>query len=186
MSAASTASRREEILRATLRLLGTTGPAGVTHRAVAAEAEVPLAATTYYFASKDELVREALVLLATDEVARLQAARAALGGGALAVDDVARAIAHVLAVQVGASGARAKFEVYLEGSREDDLRETARRTVGAFVELAHDLFGAEVAPVAVAGIDGLLLHELVLAGGELDEERLRERIEMLLRRLTAG
>jgi DNA-binding transcriptional regulator YbjK len=181
----ATGQRREQILRATLRLLGNGGQAAVTHRAVAAEADVPLAATTYYFSSKEELLREALVLLAADEVARLRATREALGTGELAIPDVAQGIATVLAEQVGAAGLRSKFEVYLEGSRRAELRDVAQAAVGAFVDLAEQLFGPEVAPVAVAGIDGLLLHELVAGGGAIDRERLAARVELLLHRLTA-
>jgi len=44
-------ARRRSILEATVRLLVRGGLAGVTHRAVAREADVPLAATTYYFRS---------------------------------------------------------------------------------------------------------------------------------------
>ena len=43
--------RKDEILAATLRLIGARGADAVTHRAVAEEAGVPLSATTYYFAS---------------------------------------------------------------------------------------------------------------------------------------
>jgi DNA-binding transcriptional regulator YbjK len=51
--------RRREILEAALRVIGRDGVAGLTHRAVADEAGVSLAATTYYFASKADLLREA-------------------------------------------------------------------------------------------------------------------------------
>lgn len=51
--------RREAILDATLRVIAAGGPDEVTHRRVAAEANVPLGSTTYYFASRDQLVREA-------------------------------------------------------------------------------------------------------------------------------
>lgn len=51
--------RREAILDATLRVIAAGGLDTVTHRRVAAEANVPLGSTTYYFASRDDLVREA-------------------------------------------------------------------------------------------------------------------------------
>ena len=54
--------RRAAIVEATLRVIGARGADAVTHRAVAAEAGVPLASTTYYFASKEALVREAFEL----------------------------------------------------------------------------------------------------------------------------
>ena len=51
--------RREVILDAALALIAARGTEQLTHRSVAEEAGVPLGSTTYYFASRDELVREA-------------------------------------------------------------------------------------------------------------------------------
>jgi DNA-binding transcriptional regulator YbjK len=51
--------RREVILDAALALIAERGTEQLTHRSVAERAGVPLGSTTYYFASRDELVREA-------------------------------------------------------------------------------------------------------------------------------
>ena len=51
--------RRAVILDATLRLIATDGVDAVTHRRVAAAADVPLGSTTYYFESREQLLREA-------------------------------------------------------------------------------------------------------------------------------
>jgi TetR/AcrR family transcriptional regulator, regulator of biofilm formation and stress response len=51
--------RHEAILDAALALIAERGTEQLTHRSVASEAGVPLGSTTYYFASRDELVREA-------------------------------------------------------------------------------------------------------------------------------
>ena len=53
-------ARREAILKATLDVIAAHGTDGVTHRAVAAAAGVPLSATTYWFSSRDELLEETL------------------------------------------------------------------------------------------------------------------------------
>ena len=55
------AERRKAIIDAALRIIASRGLPGVTHRTVAREAGVPLAATTYYFASKNEILGEALI-----------------------------------------------------------------------------------------------------------------------------
>src|SRR4051794_21419927 len=55
--------RRREILEATLRVIGESGVNSVTHRAVAREADVARASTTYYFDSKSALIEEALELM---------------------------------------------------------------------------------------------------------------------------
>src|SRR5512138_372519 len=51
--------RRAAILDATLRLIATDGVDAVTHRRVAGAADVPLGSTTYYFESREQLLREA-------------------------------------------------------------------------------------------------------------------------------
>jgi len=51
--------RRRELLEAVLRIVGREGLAAVTHRSVAREARASLPATTYYFASKDEMLHAA-------------------------------------------------------------------------------------------------------------------------------
>lgn len=58
-AAAPQLPRREAILDAALEVIAERGTEEVTHRSVAARAGVPLGSTTYYFASRDELVREA-------------------------------------------------------------------------------------------------------------------------------
>lgn len=52
--------RRERIIEAAIRVVGAHGIAGLSHRSVAAEADVPLGSTTYHFASLDELLVAAL------------------------------------------------------------------------------------------------------------------------------
>ena len=55
---ASGIKRRKQILEATLRVIIRDGIRGVRHRAVAEEAQVPLASTTYYFKDIEELLSE--------------------------------------------------------------------------------------------------------------------------------
>ncbi len=56
--------RRLGLLEAALRIIAREGTRGIRHRAVAIEANVPLAATTYYFEHIDELINDAFVLFA--------------------------------------------------------------------------------------------------------------------------
>lgn len=65
------AERQRMITEAALRVIATDGIAGVTHRRVATEAGVPLPATTYYYASKDDLLEAAFRLHAEDEATRV-------------------------------------------------------------------------------------------------------------------
>ncbi|GIH26749.1 TetR family transcriptional regulator [Acrocarpospora phusangensis] len=65
--------RREALLDAAVTLLENGGFPAVTHRAVAQRAGVPLAATTYYFASRDDLVAHAFTRLVEHELTETRA-----------------------------------------------------------------------------------------------------------------
>ncbi len=54
--------RRIRILEAAMSIIVREGTRGVRHRSVAAEADVPLAATTYYFEHINDLISDAFVL----------------------------------------------------------------------------------------------------------------------------
>ena len=74
-------ARRTALQDAVIRVLEHGGPGTVTHRAVTAEAGVPLAAATYYFANIDDLVVSALLGVTTQQVAMFAPPS---GGGGLA------------------------------------------------------------------------------------------------------
>lgn len=57
-------ARRQAILEAALRIIVRDGIRAVRHRAVAQEAQVPLAATTYYFRDLGELISDSFTLYA--------------------------------------------------------------------------------------------------------------------------
>ena len=58
---ASAQQRRLAILEAALRIMAREGLRAVSHRSVAAEAGVPLAATTYYFSDLEDLITESFL-----------------------------------------------------------------------------------------------------------------------------
>ncbi|MFF2369192.1 TetR/AcrR family transcriptional regulator [Agromyces sp. NPDC058110] len=57
--------RRDRIIDAALELIATEGVAGISHRKIAAAADVPLGSMTYHFAGMEELLREAFARFAT-------------------------------------------------------------------------------------------------------------------------
>lgn len=188
--------RRRAILDAALRILGRDGPTGLTHRRVAREADVPLAATTYYFSSKDDLLEEALRLFAGEEAERLRAQAAAIvEAGRLTPSDLAGALAGVLTEQLRTEGDQtvAKFEVYLEASRRPELRATAQHWIGAFRQLAESALGQAgatepraMAVLLVAAVDGLVLQHLATSGPVPDAELLEPRLEALIGALLSS
>jgi DNA-binding transcriptional regulator YbjK len=74
--------RERPLMEATLRIIGRQGIDGVTHRAVAAEADMSVGAVTHHFATRDVLVDAALRFALTREVGRLRALALSLLGKA--------------------------------------------------------------------------------------------------------
>jgi TetR/AcrR family transcriptional regulator, regulator of biofilm formation and stress response len=186
--AAQRAERRGAILEATIRIVTGEGLGAVTHRAVAKEAGVPLAATTYYFKSKDELIGEALDILVADEINRLAVRARELGDEIRSPRAAAAAVAEVLFPDTDAVGSLlAKLELYLEAARRPGLHETAAHWQRAFTELAREslaLAGVpnpdRLAPFFLAAADGILLHALSEGvRGDADVARMRDQLEQL-------
>jgi DNA-binding transcriptional regulator YbjK len=187
------ARRREEILRATLRLIGERGADAVTHRAVAEEAGVPLSATTYYFASKEQLLEQTLLLAAREETERLERLVLELAPSSLSVGEWAAAVAHQLASDVAADPAKhvALFELGLEATRREPLRVEMQRWQDAHLRLAEmgcRAIGSDEpetdARVVVATLTGLMLEQLAAGREDFEAAVMRPALERLLGRLA--
>lgn len=123
---------RARVLEATLQLLAREGPRAVTHRAVAAEAGTSLRATTYYFASREELLVSALQHYAETAIARIDAIAVAPdtlpAGRAALIGAAARLLALTVMSDLGErAGLVAEYELALEASRGGPLEETYAR-----------------------------------------------------------
>lgn len=176
--------RREDILRAALRLIGSRGMHAVTHRDVAREAGVPLGSTTYYFATKEELLREALRLFVAQEGERLRAAARRFEGvraePETVVDAVLAEISDTLTRPVEQV---AQFELYLEATRSPALAEEARACFAAYEQIATAALrsgGARdpeaVAPLFIGLIEGLVFRQLVDPRPDWIESVLRPQV----------
>ena len=158
----ATRDRREQILEATLRVIGRDGREAVTHRAVAEEAGVPLGSTTYYFDSRDDLLGQAL-----EHVARKEIERHRMLGEELSKAKTPRGLADLLVNELifeaeDRDAYIAEYELWLEAGRRPDLRPAATEwcdSVQLAVARAMEKLGstdpAADASLVVAAIDGL-------------------------------
>src|SRR3954467_11441118 len=152
--------RIDEILRATLDVIRREGLGAVTHRTVSDESGVPLGSLTYYFATKQDLLRAALQLYVAEDSARLRATAEQLAAAGVTRRAVVERFAAVLGAD--ATGGVAQFELYLEASRDPALRETAIDSLCAYAEVAELALRAAgvaapeaAAAIVVSTIDGL-------------------------------
>jgi len=81
-----TSARERPLMEATLRVIGRSGIDGVTHRAVAAEAGMSVGAVTHHFATRDNLVENALRFALRREAGRLRALAFSLQSKAFNLD----------------------------------------------------------------------------------------------------
>src|SRR3954449_709875 len=92
---------RSAIVAATLRVLRDEGIGSLTHRAVAREAGVSLALTTYHFATKENLIAEALNVAAAETLDGLREAAAGDGTAALTPASVADRLSDMTVERLG-------------------------------------------------------------------------------------
>jgi TetR/AcrR family transcriptional regulator, regulator of biofilm formation and stress response len=170
-------ARRQALLRGVLRVLERGGPGAVTHRAVAAEADVPLAAATYYFSSIDELLTSAVRQATAAQAARLEP----LSHASLA--QVADAMIEY--TRDDRASAIAQYELLFLAMRRENLRDDAELWYGALERAVADYLHRvqprrrnDARRIAWA-IDGLLLQMLWRG-----EPSTREDVMAALRSLT--
>jgi TetR/AcrR family transcriptional regulator, regulator of biofilm formation and stress response len=187
--------RRTAILQATLRLLGREGSAAITHRSVAEEAGVPTAATTYYFSSKDDLLREALHLHAELEAERVAHATRMLGEGPQTVTVLAEHLADFVDYGLGAGRQAliAEHELLLQAARDPELEPLSRvfyDRIREKLEEALAQLGAREATAAaqlvMAVLAGLEVDNLATPTTRLSRGELQQLIGQLLHGLLSS
>jgi DNA-binding transcriptional regulator YbjK len=153
---------------------------------------VPLGSTTYYFDSRDDLLRQALEHVAASEVERyaergeeLRSVKSARELADRLVDDLVEAARDRIAYI-------AEYELWLEAGQRPELREAAQswcdaeqRSVAGAMEAVGSTDPAADASLVVAAIDGLGERALAreddpAAAAEEFRPELRRLIERLV------
>jgi DNA-binding transcriptional regulator YbjK len=142
------AASRQAILDATVRVIAAGGLTSVTHRAVAAEAGVSTALTTYHFATLDDLLLATLSSLSAAGVARLAAAAELVQSGTITLADAA---ATFLVQELGPNRHVfiANLELQFASVRRPAWSAVMTNTYEAFVELIQHYVRDEQAARAI-------------------------------------
>jgi TetR/AcrR family transcriptional regulator, regulator of biofilm formation and stress response len=147
-------ARRRRLVDAALAVVARDGVAGLTHRAVAEEAGVPLASASYHFDGIDDLIVTALTRATDDLAATL---------GADPEDRSLGRLARLLMDDVHANRALllAEYELYLLAVRRPQLRPAAL----AWLDVIADAFAPDLEGVDrrafLATVEGVCLHALL-------------------------
>lgn len=147
--------RRRAIIAAAAELIVEGGAASITHRAVAARAEVSLGSTTQYFTSLDELREAALQALAEDVDVDL----ARVAQQILPLESAPERFAAVMhEFLVDTRQVRAEIELMGSGMTDPRLRDIARRWTDRLTEILTEHVGREAAEAIAVYLDGVTLH----------------------------
>lgn len=187
------AARHRAIAEATLALIEQGGYDAVTHRSVAKAADVPTTATTYYFASKDDMVRAAIDLLVEREMARLtELSKSISGDPNLTLADAAEALVQIQGAELrhGRLAQLTQLEFVLREARLGRAQEGEPWTQG-YLDVARTVLARTGssdpdtdAHLLVAAIIGLMLEGLTAAEDDFVDGVLRPVVDRLLRLLT--
>lgn len=184
------ARRKAEIVDAALRVIGRDGIPGVSMRAVAAEASIPLGTVTYYFGDKEELIEAAFLRHAQRETARIVTAIARLG--TLTRDNIARGLADF--VIQGLTEYREQLITEYQFLGASVRRENLQRASTAWLQSLLTHLEASVAvfssasprtdaKLILAVVAGLEVDNLSVPPGPADERAIRAVVERLFQGL---
>ena len=181
---------RDAIVAATVRIVAREGVAALTHRGVAAEADVALSSTTWHFATKADILEAALRWSARYEVDRIGAIADRLGDTefdpAAWAEELADWLIEQLTVEREIAVALYRLQVELLGS--DGALEVHREWGEGLLAVGERVLERSPTPtpqldvrLIVAALDGLRMN--VLNSGEQDIEWLRLAVRRQLQAL---
>lgn len=142
------------------------------HRAVARRAGLPLASTTYYFSSLDDLIARAVEHIAMIEVAQLRSRVAALSRRRRGPETIAEVLVDLLVGDVSSPALSdqliSRYERHIACTRLPALRETMRRSlrqraeaVAEAIERSGRTVHIELVCTLICAVDGCVVSALV-------------------------
>ncbi len=149
--------RQRTIVEAALELLAEAGLSRLTHRAIAARAEVPLGSTTYYFPTLKDLVRTCLDVVVERNQVQLENWSTQIADCEDLAETVAALVGHYLEDRQRAA---MEYEIYLAAARDEELRIPAAVWVPGLSAILRRRLGPDEAEAAAMLIDGAILQAL--------------------------
>jgi DNA-binding transcriptional regulator YbjK len=160
--------RRYALVRAAAELLCEGGFEAVRHRAVADRAGIPLASTTYYFSSLDELIENAVEYLGAGEVAALRTRLRELPRRRRGAEAAADVLVDLLAAETTREQLISRYERYIACARHPGLRGVERRllkqrvdAVGEAMARSGRLSRSDMMTALLYAVDGAVVSALV-------------------------
>lgn len=166
--------RRERIEAAALEVIAKHGVAGTTYRKVAAMAEVPLGAVSYYFNSMESLLLASFSRLATD-VSAVFASRIEQAKNA---DEACYAVVDIIFGEATSSARTLllSYELYGFASRHPDMTSV----MNTWMRKSRSALSRHFSPAAAVAIDalieGMTIHRSVI---DIEREEVMRMVKQL-------
>ncbi len=170
-------TRKDQVLNAAIRVLGTQGTRQLTHRAVDAEARLPEGSTSNYFRNRDALVAGVLDRLVAQDEQAWGLFSADLANITLTLDGFADAVTQFVdeLATTARTATLARHAIFLEAAHHQHLRtqiETRRRRLETWGAPWLKRLGSTHPERDFAALrsllDGLLLHQCTLPDPAFD------------------
>jgi DNA-binding transcriptional regulator YbjK len=188
------ADRRLLLLQTTLRLIATEGIDAVSHRSVAEHAGVPLGSTTYWFDSRQDMLRQALEYFARLELDTMRNSLAGVLGKRLSRRRLVDQFTAHMVAQLGEQrwSAMAQYALLNEAARQPKLQNVCREWNQAWRDLLAEVFTSLGAPDAeleatmfLAMLDGLLLAQLAVPDEDAEHSLIRPALKAWFERVPS-
>jgi TetR/AcrR family transcriptional regulator, regulator of biofilm formation and stress response len=171
-------NRSARIIDAAVEVIRREGVGVLSHRRVAQEAGVPLAATTYYFSSLEDLLCAALQFLVQKEMARVRQAFAGLAPGASVAQILSKLICE--AVDQGRDASVLAFELYAAALRSERIRAIAAGWNEMWQEILEPRVGRDRAIAAIGTATWIIQQTLLKGTRRISRRRVLEIIAQVL------
>jgi TetR/AcrR family transcriptional regulator, regulator of biofilm formation and stress response len=147
-------ARRRAIAQAAARVLRNSGIEGLTHRAVAEEAGVPLGSTTYYFTSRDDLLATGVEFTTNASIRWMEQ-----WADENADQDIAVTLPKMLHTYLTTKrdAATLDVEIYILAARRQELRVHPHRWTESFIDILARFVDRDTARQVTATVNGLIL-----------------------------
>ena len=160
--------RRFALVCAAADLLCEGGFEAVTHRAVAERAALPLASTTYYFSSLEELIETAVDYLCNAELAKLRDRVRALPRRRRGAEAAADLLVDLLAGEPNREQLISRYERYIACARHPAMRGVERRLLQQRVDAVREAMArsgrharVDMMTALLYSVDGAVVSALV-------------------------
>jgi DNA-binding transcriptional regulator YbjK len=188
--------RREEALDAAIRVLGSEGSRGLTHRRVDREAGLPGGSTSNYFRSRDALITG--IVARMEELDYQDWAQQTQRDPVSSVPELTEVLTQLvlIACTVGRVRTQARYALFVEAAvagGQSPIVQSIRRSRSRLVDWGTAIISGLHRPVPegaaemlVDYLDGVILHQLTGTVGPIEPDAVRSGLARFLRLLTSA